>query len=110
MKWHGAIGFGVTEETEPGIYTESLIERQYYGDVIKYNYRSQSSEHINDNFQINNSISIIADKFLSENFERMKYLEFLGVKWKISDIEVSYPRMTLNLGGIYNGDETRLTE
>ena len=33
-KYFGIIGYEVTEEVEPGIYVESFIERQYYGDII----------------------------------------------------------------------------
>ena len=32
----------------------------------------------------------------------MKYIEFEGTKWKITNVEVRYPRLNLTVGGIYN--------
>jgi hypothetical protein len=35
----------------------------------------------------------------------MRYVEFMGTKWKITNIEVQYPRLTLSIGGEYNGQQ-----
>ena len=32
-KWYGKIGYAVTEMTEPGIWEEKVVERDYYGDM-----------------------------------------------------------------------------
>ena len=32
----------------------------------------------------------------------MRYVEFMGAKWKISSVEVQYPRLILTVGGVYN--------
>jgi hypothetical protein len=50
-----------------------------------------------------NNISIVADAFATENFGYMKYAVVKGVKWRITDIQVQYPRLILMIGGIYNG-------
>jgi hypothetical protein len=32
----------------------------------------------------------------------MLYVEFMGTKWKITNVEVQYPRLILSVGGVYN--------
>ena len=104
-KFHGIIGFIKTEETRPGIWDEQVTERTYYGDVNRISRRSESSGNLNDNINISNQISIIADPYARDNFHSIKYVEFMGTKWKISNLTVEHPRMTLDLGGLYNGKQ-----
>ena len=96
------IGYAITEETEPGIYVEKIIENQYYGDIIKNTRRLKEVNKVNDDINISNQFSIIADPFANNNFHAMRYIEFMGTKWKITDVEVQYPRLILSVGGLYN--------
>lgn len=104
-KWYGKIGFVETKETSPGIWTEDTIERPYYGDVIRNTFRwSQSTDSTNDNLKLSNQISIVADQFAYDNFRSMRYLEFMGARWKITDVDSSQrPRLILSMGDVYNG-------
>lgn len=103
-KWFGKIGYANTTEIEPGIYEEGIEERSYYGDVTRNSRMLQNSDGVNDNINISNQLSIIADPYANENFHSMRYVEFMGTKWKITNVEVQYPRLILTLGGIYNGN------
>ena len=109
-KWFGKIGYAVTAETEPGLWEDTIVEREYYGDMISDRRKHQTSGEVNDNINLANVISIIADPFAYENCSRMVYAEIMGAKWKITDIEVQYPRLILTIGGVYNGDSLRVTE
>lgn len=102
-KYYGKIGYAETVETNPGVWTEQITERSYYGDMIRNTRRLQSAEQVNDNINIANDLSIIADPYAINNFHTMRYVEFMGAKWKISNVEVQYPRLILTLGGLYNG-------
>lgn len=102
-KWFGKIGFAETKETTPGVWEEQITEREYFGDLTRNTRRLQSSENLNDNITIANEISIISDPFANQNFHAMRYVEFMGTKWKVSTVEVQYPRLILSLGDIYNG-------
>lgn len=103
-KFYGVIGYAVTVETEPGIYEETIVERPYYGDLIKNTRRLQTAGKVNDDINISNQISIVADPYANENFHAMRYVEFMGTKWRISDVDVQYPRLILTAGGVYNGN------
>lgn len=102
-KFYGVIGYAVTEMTERGIYEERIIETEYIGDVLKNTRRLRDGSKINDDITISNQISIIADPYAANNFHAMRYVEFMGAKWKVSEVEVQYPRLILTLGGLYNG-------
>lgn len=102
MKWYGSIGFAELKETTPGVWTPQIIERNYRGDLVRNTRRLQSTDQVNDDININNQISIVADPYANMNFHTIKYATFMGTKWKVSDVEVQYPRLILSLGGVYN--------
>lgn len=101
-KFYGAIGYAIQEESVPGVWVENIIERYYRGDILKLQERWQSSEHVNDNLTIDNKLSIISDPFAYENLTYIRYVIWMGVKWKIKSIEINRPRLTLYIGGVYN--------
>ena len=102
-KFYGNIGFAETVETEPGVWVEEMTVCPYYGDLVRNTRRLENSGGVNDNVNISNDISIIADPYANHNFHSIRYIEFMGVKWKVSNIEVRYPRLILTIGGVYNG-------
>ena len=103
-KWYGKIGYADNVEVEPGICEDSIVEHTYYGDLNRNTRSLQNSGGINDNINLSNEISIVADPYASENFYKMRYVEFSGTKWKITNVEVKYPRLILSIGGVWNGN------
>lgn len=101
-KWFGKIGFGVFTEKTPGVFKPTIEEHEYYGDVNVTVARSQGREYSNDNVKINNTISIVADPFAVANFSNIKYIIYEGIKWKMSSVEVQYPRLIITMGEVYN--------
>ncbi|WP_418690814.1 DUF7253 family protein [Agathobaculum sp.] len=104
-KFYGVIGYAVTKETAPGVWTEEIAEQSYYGDLTRNMRRLQNSGDLNDDINVANEISIVADPYANANFHSMRYVAFMGAKWKISKVEVQYPRLILTLGGVYNGKQ-----
>lgn len=103
MKFYGKIGYGETKEVRAGVWKEEIEEREYFGDFMRNGSSLQSSDKLNDNFNISHSISIVADPYALEKFSFMRYVEFGGTKWKITNVEIQYPRLILSIGGVYNG-------
>lgn len=102
-KFFGTIGFVEQAETAPGVWQDQITERKYYGDVLRNIRRTQSDNKVNDDINVSNEISIVADPFANQNFYSIRYVEFMGAKWKITNVEVQYPRLILTMGGLYNG-------
>lgn len=105
-KWFGKIGYAITQETRPGIWQPTIEEREYYGDTVRNVRRLENAQKINDDISVAVDISVVADPFAYNNFHTMKYVEYMGSKWKVSSVDVQYPRLVLSLGGLYNGEES----
>lgn len=103
-KWFGVIGYAETVETTPGVWEEKIVERSYFGDVTRNTRRLQTTDQVNDNIDISNTISVVADPYAYQNFHAIRYVEFMGAKWKASSVDVQHPRLNLSLGGVYNGE------
>jgi hypothetical protein len=114
-KFHGVIGYVETKETVPGVWAPEVTERTYTGDILKntaswkergFTDAGDSSNNANDDLRLNNRFSILADPYAYEHFYAIRYIKVMGVRWKVSSVEVAYPRLNLTVGGVYNGNET----
>lgn len=104
-KFFGKIGYGVTEETSEGsgVWVDTIVEQDYYGDVIRNTRQLKEGEGLNNDLSVQNSISIVADAYANEHFFAIRYIQWAGALWTVSDVEVQSPRLLLRLGGVYNG-------
>ena len=103
-KFYGVIGYATTEETKPDVWVETITERPYYGDIIRESRRVESSQDsVNEGVSLDNEVSIVADLYAQENINEMRYIKIRGTAWKITSVEVQYPRLNISIGGIYNG-------
>lgn len=108
-KFFGAIGYAVNTEVRPGVWKPVITERLYYGDVNRNIMQVQTADKLNDDINIANEISILADPFAYDNFHLMKYVRFMGAEWKVTKVEVKSPRLILTIGGVYNGETAQTT-
>ena len=101
MKWFGEIGYFVESENVDGIVEDHYLVQQYYGDIIK-NYKSNTSENaVNENFELNNRISVVADPYLISHFHKIAWISFMDARFKVHSVELQYPRLIVNLGGVF---------
>lgn len=102
-RYYGIIGYCFDdEEVRPGVWDKFIEEKVVYGDFIRNIKRTENSGQVNDNVTINNQISFIADPYAMDNFHRIKYATYMGSKWSVVSVETAFPRLILNLGGVYN--------
>lgn len=104
-KFCGKIGYGQTVQKSPGVWVEEIVEKPYYGDMTRSTRKLQGNGTVNSNINVANEISIVADPFAYENFFSMRYVTFMGTKWKIASVEVQYPRLILEIGEIYHEND-----
>lgn len=105
MKFYGKVGFWIGDvETSPGSYNPNIVERQYVGEITRNERRWQGADQQNDELKINNSISILSDLFAQQNLASIKYVIWNGVKLKVTNVTLDYPRIKLEIGGMYNGE------
>jgi hypothetical protein len=102
-RFHGRVGFGETAEVKPGVHSDVIVERSFYGNVLQNRRNLQQGDNLNKNVTVGNSISIVADAYAREHLFAIKYVEWQGVLWVVSDVSVEHPRLVLQLGEKYNG-------
>ena len=102
-KFYGVVGYGESQETSPGVWADVLVEFPYYGDVVRNSRKLEEGPGLNNDLTVGNSISIVADAYAREHFFAIRYVEWAGALWTVSDVVVESPRLQLRLGGVYNG-------
>jgi len=103
-RFYDAVGYAEMKEETPGKWIEEIVERKYHGDVLSNNRRLQPADQLNDNINLSNRISIVADPYAMHNYFNIRYVKYMGAKWKVSSVDATQrPRMILTTGGLYNG-------
>ena len=97
------IGYGQSAETQAGVWTEEIVERKYYGDIIRNTRRLDGADKVNSDLSVSNAISVIADAYAVLNFAAIRYVVWNGEYWTVDSVEVERPRLILRPGGVYNG-------
>ena len=104
-KYCGSIGFAITTDDGHGVWEDTITERKYYGDVLQNTRRWSDGDKIIGDITISNRFSILADSFAKSNIGAMKYITYLGERWKIESVDIQYPRVIISVGGVYNGPD-----
>jgi hypothetical protein len=102
-RFHGVVGYGETEEKAAGVWEDVIVEKSYFGDVVRNTRKLQEEGNLNKELSVQNSISIVADAYANEHFFAIRYIRWAGSLWTVTDVEVQRPRLILRLGGVYNG-------
>jgi len=103
-KFYGAVGYVIANERRPGVFVEEPIEHMYTGDFLRVVSGWRNAEGVNDDISLHNRLSIVADSFAYEHFSQLRYVVINNAAWKVTQIEVSTPRLILTIGGVYNGE------
>jgi len=99
----GKVGYGETVEVRPGSWDDVIVERTYYGDVVLDKAVFKDGDGVVKDVTVQNVISIVADSYANEHISNIRYVEWAGAVWVVDNVAQSRPRLTLRLGGVYNG-------
>lgn len=106
-KYYGLIGFAEPNSDErPGITFDEIKEYPYFGEVLRNARRVTGADKVNDDLTVSNQISLLLDPYLEKNYYNIRYLTYMGAKWKVTNVEMRYPRMIVDIGGLYVEQET----
>lgn len=111
-RFAGFVGFAHSVMTSPGVTEEVITERgPYFGDVKRASLAMQQTNVVNTDLRTTNTIEIIAaDDYVSENIFAIRFVEWAGTAWVVTEVTVERPRLLLRLGGVYRGDRATLEE
>jgi hypothetical protein len=104
-RFYGVVGFGTPTESpaNSGVWKDVITEKTYSGDVIRDTRRFDGSQKVNADISVGNSISVVADAYLTGNVQAIRYVAWTGTLWTVDSVEVQSPRLILRLGGVYSG-------
>lgn len=102
-KYAGSVGYVTDEETTLGVWSAAESIRQMQGDILRTASTFQGSDKVNSDIVLQHRISLVGDPFSFEHFYDIKWIEYTGIKWKVTMIEVVRPRIILTLGGVWRG-------
>lgn len=100
-RFSGKLGFVMTRETEEGVWLEDFVELPVKGTIRNLYVRNDNSSSANTNLRLTNEISVLMDSNIATYLETLKYVVWKGSKWEVQSIGANYPRLTINLGGLY---------
>lgn len=107
-RFAGKVGYGVTVETAPDVWSDSITERSYKGEVLNETVSHVESDKVNEDLKFSSRISIVADPFALGHFTNIKYVvDESGVYWSVSSVQLKRPRLILSTGGIYDGPKSQ---
>lgn len=103
-RFSGLVGFSHTVRTSPGVSEEVITEKgPYYGDVKRAALSLSEANVVNPDLRTTNLIEIVADDYVSENIFAIRFVEWAGTCWVVTEVTVQRPRLLLRLGGVYHG-------
>ena len=100
-RFSGKLGFVMTRETEEGVWLDDVVELPVKGTIRSLYARNDNSSSVNTNLRLTNEISVLMDTKIKIYLETLKYVVWKGSKWEVQSVGVNYPRLTINLGGLY---------
>ena len=86
-KFYGILGYVETTEVRKGVFMEEAAERPCVGDIVN----------------LSNQLSIVADPYAMDHYFAIRYVKWNGGCWKVTGVEIQWPRLLLTIGGLYNG-------
>lgn len=110
-KFFGKIGYAhAAVEGQNGVWEDEIVERSLYGDVVRNTRRLVTGGDLNPDITTGNDISVVADAYALNNFFAIRYVEWMGRLWTVTEVDVQAPRLLLRLGGVYNGPTPRASD
>ena len=104
-RFSGLVGFVHSVRTRPGVSSDVVTEKgPYFGDVKRTSLTLRQGNTVNTELSTTNTVEIMADDdYVSENIFAIRFVEWAGVAWMVTEVTVQRPRLLLRLGGVYRG-------
>jgi hypothetical protein len=103
MRANLVVGYATSVEARPGVFVDEIKTYTYTGDVLRQSVSTDSGTNVNPTLKVTNRFSLVGDWSNYDNFAMMRYIEWMGAKWTITNVEYVRPRLIVSVGGLYNG-------
>lgn len=102
-RFFGKVGYGNTVEKAGSVHELVITERSYQGDVLRPAVRYSQDDKVNSDKSLGNEVSIVADGYANNHIFAIRYVEWRGARWEVTNVTEASPRLILRLGGVYTG-------
>lgn len=103
MKFHGFIGYVISEEVSFGNFVDTPKEIEAGGDVETFRRRWGSEPQNSDLLFSNTILSVLETPSLIPHLAEIRYVKWRDSYWSVTNIEEVPPRIKITLGGVYRG-------
>lgn len=97
------VGYGEQTDKGGGVWEDVITERTYTGNLTRNARHLREGEYLNKDISLSNSIRIVADAYARDHYFAIRFVEFQGSPWEVTEAVVERPGLVLRLGGVYNG-------
>lgn len=102
MRYSGHFGFAQSDETAPGVMTETITERKFVGEVKQRTETLRIDGEIFPVYSTNTSVSVLSRGNHEYSFDNLRWLTYAGKKWRPRSVVHEPPRVTVHLGDEWN--------
>lgn len=103
-KFYGQVGYAETKEVRQGVWKEVIAEYPYTGEIVRNYRRLENGLGTNDDINLSSQFSIVADPYAREHYFAIRYVKWGEGRWKVTGVDIQWPRLLLTIGGLYNGE------
>lgn len=97
------IGYGSPTEVRPGIFEDTIVERDALAEVVQRTEALDINDSIIPTYRTTTSVSVISDGPTKPMYNDIRYVKYQGFKWAITSVVHQPPRVVLYIGEKYNG-------
>ena len=103
-RYKGRVGFVIPIDDQfTGIVHDDAVEKIFFGKVLEHSRKWQTSDTVTDDLHLGNQIAITGNDYAFKYASAIRYCEYMGGFWKVTDMKIKGREIILTLGGVYNG-------
>lgn len=103
MRYSGKLGLAEQTEVSPGVWEETITERDAIGEMVQRTETLESGDNVLPRYVTTTSVSVLALGVGPQDNSRIRYVTHTGKRWQIRSIVDEPPRIVIYFGEEYHG-------
>lgn len=103
MRYSGKLGIAQQTEVRPGVWEETITERDVLGTVKQRTEVLEQGDNILPRYSTTTSISVLSRGLGPMDNSMLRYVTWLGKRWQIASTVTDYPHLTFFIREEYHG-------
>lgn len=103
MRYSGKLGIAEQTEVSPGVWEETITERDFLGTVTQRSETVDLDDSILPRYRTTTTVSGLARGVGVIDNSNLRYLTYGGIRWTIVSDTTKYPKLIMYLREEYHG-------